>query len=331
MIALTRRGMAFALAGYALFFTLCLGVTPLIGGEPIDLSVAFQHPDSEDASILFYQRIPRVILAALVGGALAVVGACLQGVFRNPLAEPYTLGITGGSAVGAVLAIVIPSLNFSWGLFSTVQATSLLGAAMALGFIYSVARRTEGVAMNTLLLAGVTISILCGGMILMLRYLASPSYLMEMDRWLMGGLDVVGYRELASLLPLLLPGLWLLFSRMVEINHLTLGREMAMGHGVDVGSAQRRVFFGGGLTTAAVVSVAGPIGFVGLIAPHAARRLSGYDHRVILPASFLLGGAFLTLCDALARTVLAPREIPVGVITAMVGGPLFIYILLRRD
>ncbi|MBI1390167.1 MAG: iron chelate uptake ABC transporter family permease subunit [bacterium] len=328
---MTRRELAWKLAPYLGLAIIAALVSPLIGSESISLNKAFSGAGGIDAEIFFFQRTPRVLLALLVGGTLAMVGACFQGMFRNPLAEPYTLGVTGGSAVGAVMAIVFPGLHFGWWAFSSVQLFSLAGAFCSMAFIFALANRSGGIAMNTLLLAGVTVSILCGGLILFLRYIASPNYLVQMDRWLMGGLEVVGYRDLSALLPLLLPGLGLLFTTMVEINHLTLGRELAMGHGVDVHSTQIRVFVGGGVATAAVVSLAGPIGFVGLIAPHAVRRISGFDHRIVMPGSFLLGGAFLTLCDALARTAMAPREIPVGVITALIGGPVFISILLKRS
>lgn len=331
MNTLTPGRLALSLSPYILCLLASLLFAPLIGSETISLQAVFSHQNAIDSNILFFQRIPRIILAALVGGALATVGACFQGMLRNPLAEPYTLGVTGGSAVGAAAAIIFPALQWSWGPFSTVQALALAGAALSMGFIYLLANRPQGIAMNTLLLAGVTLSVLCGGIILLLRYIASPNYLAQMDRWLMGGLDVVGYHDLSLLLPFLLPGLGLLFGCMIEINHLTLGQDMALGHGVNVHSVHRRLFFGGSLATAAAVSLAGPIGFVGLIAPHAVRRLSGFDHRVVLPGSFMLGGAFLVLCDALSRTLLAPREIPVGVITAMIGGPLFIYLLIRRN
>jgi iron complex transport system permease protein len=315
---------------YLLLFVGVVFVCPFFGGESISFERALRDGATVDHEIFFYQRIPRIILAAFVGGSLAVIGACLQVILRNPLAEPYTLGITGGASVGAVFAITIPFLNVSWGPFSSVQLCSMIGAGVTLFLIYRIARNTKGMSMQTLLLAGVTISILSAGVILFIRYLANPYYLVEINRWFMGGLDVVGYKELAGLFPLLLPGLWLLFSCAVELNHLSLGEDMAFGHGVDVYSIQRRVFIGGGISTAAVVSLSGPIGFVGLIIPHAVRQISGFDQRIVLPASFLGGAAFLVLCDTVARTVLSPMEMPVGIITAMIGGPTFIYILLTR-
>ena len=282
------------------------------------------------SEILWALRVPRVLLGLLAGGTLALVGASLQVILRNPLATPYTLGVTGGGALGAVVAISVPGLSLANGPLSTVQVFALVGCGAALTLIYAFARRAQGISMPMLLLAGVTIGILCGALMLLVRYLASPNLLVAMDRWVMGGLDEPGYRGLAALAPFLLPGLGLLVLQIPKLNHLSLGEEMAAGHGIDVAAVHREVFLGAGLATAAVVSVTGPIGFVGLIVPHAVRRLSGFDHRVVLPASFLLGGAFLIACDTLARIVMAPSEMPVGILTALVGGPVFIGILLRR-
>jgi iron complex transport system permease protein len=288
---------------------------------------------AETTPTIFWDlRVPRVALGFLAGGTLALAGAALQVVLRNPLAEPYTLGVASGGALGAVVALSIPGLAFAPGPlpFSSVQIFSLLGCGLALALIYTLARRPSGISMSMLLLAGVTLGILCGALILLVRFLADPSLLVAMDRWVMGGFDVFGYRELAALAPFLLPGLGLLLLQVPSLNHLALGEEMAAGHGVDAAAVNREVFLGAGLATAAVVSVTGPIGFVGLIIPHAVRRLSGFDHRIVLPASFLLGGAFLVACDALARVVVAPSEMPVGILTALIGGPLFIRILLKR-
>ena len=332
---ITPRSYLILLLLYGFPFLVVLSITPFIGSETVHLNEILQIFKeggwNTSAEIFFFQRIPRVILAALVGGTLAVVGASFQVILHNPLAEPYTLGITGGASIGATVAILFPWLMASWWVFNTVQIFALAGSFCVLWIIYFISRRPEGVTIFTLLLAGVTVSIMSAGAIMFLRYLASPYLLLQMDRWKMGGLDVIGYRELAALCPLLLPGLGILFSCMVELNHLTMGEELASGHGVDVAGVQKRVFIGGGLATAAVVSMSGPIGFVGLIVPHTVRQLSGYDHRIVLPASFFLGGAFLVVCDTVARTIFSPTELPVGIITALVGGPLFIRILLNKN
>lgn len=322
------------MTAYALLALVIFAVAPFFGSESLAFNnvvdALFSHRAHVDADIFFYHRIPRVLLAFLVGGSLAVAGGALQVVLRNPLAEPFILGIAGGGAVGAVIAISVPGLFIRAGPFSSVQLLTLLGCIICIGGIYWLARSPLGISMTTILLAGVTINILCGAAILLVRYLVSPHLLVAMDRWMMGGLDVVGYRELSALLPLLLPGLALLFMQGHALNQLAFGEEMAVGHGVNVASVQKQVFLGTGLATAGAVSLAGPIGFVGLIIPHAVRRLSGVDHRVVLPASFCLGGAFLTVCDLVARTVVAPTEMPVGIITALVGGPVFLRILLKR-
>ena len=330
---LTRKKFILIISSYALLSLVILLIAPFFGSERLGLGnildVFLKHGTHVDADIFLFHRIPRVLLAFLVGGTLALSGCALQVVLRNPLAEPFILGIAGAGALGAVIAISIPGILFNAGPFSSIQLFSLFGCITCIGAIYRLSKSSMGISMNTILLAGVTINILCGAAILLVRYLVSPHLLVSMDRWMMGGLDVVGYRELLALLPLLLPGLALIFTKGQALNQLAFGEEMAIGHGVNVASVQKHIFLGTGLATAAAVSLSGPIGFVGLIIPHAVRRLSGVDHRVVLPASFCLGGAFLILCDLFARTVVSPTEMPVGIITAMIGGPVFLKILLR--
>jgi len=320
------------IAAYVIPSLLVLAAAPWFGGEdarwPASLGRDGQHWSIPEQIFLF-QRVPRILLGFLAGGTLGLAGAVLQVLLRNPLAEPFTLGITGGAALGAAMAITIPGLFAAAGPLSTVQIFALAGSGLSLFIIYALARSPRGISMNTLLLAGVTIGILSNALILLIRYLVSPHLLLAVDRWLMGGLDIVGFNAVASLLPLLLPGAGLMLSTMTALNHLSLGEDLAAGHGVDVAQIQRRAFFGAGLATAAVVSVAGPIGFIGLITPHAVRKLSGYDHRIVLPGAFCLGGMFLVACDVLARTVAAPMEMPVGIVTALIGGPLFIFLLVR--
>ncbi len=316
---------------YVVLALVVLILCPLFGSESLSLKAVFSGvSDNLDADIFWQQRLPRVLLGFITGATLAAVGAVFQAIFRNPLATPYTLGVTGGATVGAYLAIAFPALAFTFGPFSTVQLMALVGAAVVLVLIYGVARRRQGVSMNVLLLAGVTIGIMCGALILLIRYVSHPNILVSLDRWTMGRLDIVGFGDLATLWPLLLPSWGLLVLQTRVLNQLSLGSDMASGHGVDVEQVQRLCFIGGSVATATVVSMAGPIGFVGLIIPHIVRSISGYDHRIVLPGAFCLGGAFLVLCDTLARTVLAPTEIPVGVITALIGGPFFVFLLLRK-
>ncbi len=319
---------------YVAAFLLALALLPWMGAERIRWTDALAYMSGGEPAaqglILFHQRIPRVLLALLVGGALSLTGATLQVLFRNPLAEPWTLGVAGGAAIGAFLAQALPSLQVAWGPLTSTQALALLGAGGAMTLVWSFARKAGATTTHTLLLAGVTISIVSGGLMMLMIYFISPFQFVTFHRWMMGGLDVIGYRELGSMLALGTPGILILFSLSREYNHLAFSEDMALGHGVDVVRVQRLTFLGAGLTTAACVAVAGPIGFIGMIVPHIVRRLTGFDYRLVLPGSFLLGGTALALCDAVARTAIAPTEIPVGVITAVVGGPIFLY-LLGRD
>jgi len=325
------KGKGIAL--YVLLFISVAIITPWIGPESIHPSNVLgfiEGNHNPEGDIFWFQRIPRVLLALLAGGALSVVGASFQVLFRNPLVEPFTLGISGGSSLGAFLAISMPSLWIVWGPLSSVQIFAVIGAALALYLIFALARRPQGMSVYTLLLAGVTISIICSGIILLITSLANPQALVVLQPWMMGGIDIVGYGEFVPLCPLIFPGLGLLIFHANDLNHIALGEEMALGHGVAVKTVQRNIFIGGGLATAAVVSLVGPIAFVGLIIPHAVRRLSGFDQRIVLPCSFFLGGTALAVCDSIARTVMAPTELPVGIITAIVGGPLFIHLLVSR-
>lgn len=327
------QSSAMALTPYALAFLAALFLLPLVGAERISGSEIARYLSGEPTAhglILFQQRIPRVLLAMLVGGALSLTGAALQVLFRNPLAEPWTLGVSGGAAVGAFLAQVFPLLQFALGPLNSMQALALLGSAGAMGIVWGFARRGGAMTTHTLLLAGVTISIVSGGMMMLLIYFVSPFQFVSFHRWMMGGLDVIGYREVWSMLVFGVPGIAVLGSMAREYNHLAFSEDMALGHGVDVSRIQRRTFLGAGLTTAACVAVAGPIAFVGMIVPHIVRRLTGFDYRVVLPGAFLLGGVALAMCDGIARTVIAPTEIPVGVITAVVGGPIFLFLLGKR-
>ncbi len=318
---------------YALIFCTAAVITPWIGPEPINFSEVFGPGPSLSSpakEIFWFQRIPRVLLALIAGGTLALTGAAFQVLFRNPLVEPFTLGISGSSALGAFVTILYPSLWVKWGPFSSVQIFAALGAGVCLLLIYTLSSRPEGISIYTLLLAGVTISIICSGAILLLTYLSDPHSLVVFQHWMMGGIDVIGYHSLFSISPLLLPAAAVLFVHSKELNHMALNDGMALGHGVDINKVRRNVFIGAGLAAAAVVSVVGPIGFVGLIVPHAVRRLSGFDQRTVLPCSFFLGGTALCVCDVVARTLIAPTELPVGIITAVIGGPLFIRLLVSR-
>jgi iron complex transport system permease protein len=318
---------------YALFFLAALIGLPLVGGESLAWSRVWSHAagaETVDGLIFFHQRLPRVLLALLVGGGLSVAGAVLQVLFRNPLAEPWTLGVSGGAALGAFAMMILPGSLMMLPVLSSVQTGALLGAVIAMGFVWHLARRGGGTAPATLLLAGVTLSVMASGAILLIIYFVSPFQLLQFQRWLMGGIEVTGFGDVLAALILVLPGVLLLGLRAHAYNPLAFHPELAQGQGVDVPRLQRHTFIGAGLITAGCVAVTGPIAFIGLLVPHLVRGLSGADHRLVLPGCFLAGGAVLALCDALARSVIAPTEIPVGIMTAVVGGPIFLYVLTRQ-
>ena len=287
---------------------------------------------SQDARVVGL-RLPRVVLGLLAGGSLALAGAALQTLLRNALATPYTLGVSFAGALGAFLVLSLPFLQGAIGPFSSVSLAAFLFAAAAVLGLDRLGRGRARLGPGEILLAGVSLNFACGAAILLVRYLADPLRLQTMDRWMMGGLAIASWRELAPVPVLVLPAAAVLASRARELDQIGFGEELAAARGVDVPGLQSQVLLLASWLTAAVVAVCGPIGFVGLLVPHAVRALGGARHAYVLPASFLAGGAFLTLTDAAARTLsLAGRgsELPVGILTALIGSPLFLFLLVRR-
>jgi len=281
------------------------------------------------AIILIQVRLPRILLSFMVGGCLAAVGVGLQALLRNPLADPYVLGISSGAALGAAMALLL-------GIGTTVFAVSALplcafaGGLISILLVYRVAVSYGHLPVHTLLLAGVILNAIFSALIMFITSIAEPNRSFGIMSWLMGTLMAPDYLALAALAVYLLVGGLILFRQGGALNLLTLGEESARALGVEVERVKKAVFLSSALMTGAVVSVSGLIGFVGMVIPHAMRLLVGADHRLLLPAAALAGGMFLTLADALARTLLAPGEIRVGVVTALVGGPVFIYLLMAK-
>jgi iron complex transport system permease protein len=311
----------------------CL-IAPLVGTTSISLARVFDRSipfaDNLDAQIFFIARMPRVLAGALVGAALASAGVVFQAMLRNPLATPFTLGVSAGSSLGAMLAITVGG-TWTAGPLSPVPLASLAGACVAAALVYWLATRpARAGSTSVLLLAGVTLNAFFSALIMFVQYLADFAQLQAAFRWLMGDLDVGGFGPIAAALPLVAIAFAMFAWLPSPLNLLSLGPDAAAARGVDVVRAQRIAFVSASLATSAAVSLAGPIGFVGIVVPHLVRLLVGVDHRVVLPASALFGAAFLVACDVVSRTLLAPVEIPVGVITAMLGGPFFLWLLIRR-
>ena len=309
-------------------------VAPLIGSTPISLRRAFDwsvpFADNPDAQIFFIARLPRTLAGALVGSTLASAGVVFQGLLRNPLATPFTLGVSAGAALGAMLAITFaPTL--AWAGISAGSLASFAGSIIAVGVVYLLASaRHRGLSTNTLLLAGVTMNAFFSALILFVQYFADFTDTFRILRWLMGDLDVSSYTPLVSTLPLVFVSFAAFAWLARPLNLLSLGPDAAESRGLDVVGAQRVAFVSASLATGAAVSVGGPVGFIGIIVPHLVRLMVGADHRVVLPASALFGAAFLVACDVVSRTVMAPLELPVGIITALIGGPFFLWLLVRR-
>ncbi len=319
------------IAALALILVLTVGIALRFGAEPIELSRALREPDSLDATILFSARLPRVALACLAGGALSVVGVAFQALLRNPLADPYVLGVSGGAAAGATLAIVAGASAFSALGAALVPGAALLGGLGATLLVYAIARAGGEVSGTTIVLAGVIVNACAASVITFIKTLVSAAKAQELLFWLMGFLDVPSTPELIACVLWVSLGLAVLVWESGRLNLLSLGREPAAHLGVDVGKLERRVFFAASAITGAIVSLTGLIGFVGLVVPHATRRLLGPDHRVVVPASLLLGATTLVACDLLTRALFRwlETEPPVGAVTALIGGPLFLLMLHR--
>ena len=279
-------------------------------------------------TIVWEIRLPRVVMAGLVGATLAMAGATYQALFHNPLADPYFLGVAAGAGLGATIAIVSP-LSISAYYLSPLSLLAFLGALGAVGAAYGLARTGRTVPMTTLILAGVAIGSLCAAATSLLLILNGQQALAILA-WLLGGFGTAHWGSLNLLWPYLLLAAVVLLAHRRILNVMQLDEEQARSLGIDVERTKLLLVGAATLATAAAVSVGGLIGFVGLIVPHAVRLLWGPDYRQLLPLSMLLGGAFLILADLLARTVAAPGEIPVGVVTAFFGAPFFLYILRQR-
>jgi iron complex transport system permease protein len=270
-----------------------------------------------------------VVLGVAVGSALGATGAALQALFRNPLAEPFTLGVSGGGALGASVAIAF-GFGAQVGGVPLVFVAAFVGSLVFVAIVYRLAAAGPVFLPGALLLAGVVLNLIAGAGVLMLQYLTDYTRALQILRWMVGSLDVVGMDLLWRMLVLVVPGLAFLLALARDLHLIAVDEESAAALGVDVSRTERSVYVATSLVVGATVAVAGPIGFVGLIVPHAVRLLFGEDLRIVMPCSMLLGGTFLVLADTLARTLLGSSELPVGALTALIGGPLFLALLGRR-
>ena len=324
---LTAARFRAVLAVLALLLLAATIGSALIGAEPIGLWAALSA-DGVDRVILFHIRLPRALLAIVVGAALAAAGTVLQALLRNPLADPHMLGVSGGAAVGAAAMLMLAGIG--WTPERAVPLGAFAGGLLAMLVVYRIGSVNGLLQPYMFLLAGVVTNAFCGALIMALNALADFFQARGILFWLLGSLQTENYRLVgASALCVAVALLWLM-RHTRALNALSLGEEGAAQLGVDVGRVRRTAFVISSLLVGAAVSLSGMIGFVGLIVPHVTRLLIGADHRLLLPASALVGSIFLLLADTAARSLLGGTEIPVGVVTALCGGPFFVY-LLRRE
>lgn len=279
-------------------------------------------------TIVLQIRLPRLLLAGLAGAALAIAGAVYQGLFRNPMGDPYLLGVAPGAGLGATIVLAFAGEVAFLGL-NLLPAAAFLGALFATALIYSLARVERTTMLTTLLLAGVALGSLLSAVTSFILF-ARPERMQQAVYWLFGSFSTARWDSLGLALPYLGVGAALAFSQARALNLLLLDEEQAQHLGVEVERTKLLLVISATLLSAAAVAVSGPIGFVGLVAPHAARLLWGPDYRTLLPTSALTGALFLILADLFTRTVFAPGELPVGVVSALCGGPFFLYLLRRR-
>jgi iron complex transport system permease protein len=310
----------------------------LLGPVRLDLTHALQNifSSNPDSEILFRARLPRVLLGVAIGGGMASCGVVLQALLGNPLACPQMLGVSGGASLGGILGLIffptwlLPLAGGLLGEISWVPLAAFLGALLSMMFVYRFSLFHGRLHPYHLLLSGVIFNSFIAAVIMFLNSIIDFYQAQGLLFWLMGSLSTRAYLTVAFIWAYIIVGFLWLWSNGLSLNLITLGEEAAMQLGVETGALQRQVFVASSLMIGAMVSVSGMIGFIGLMVPHVMRLIVGSDHRLLLPASFLAGGIFLCWADTLARILLAPAELPVGIITAFFGGPFFLFLLYRE-
>ncbi|RKY85184.1 iron ABC transporter permease [candidate division KSB1 bacterium] len=332
----TKKRLRWSLTIICLALGLILSIIFALSIGPVDIpmttvfKILFLFPQSWPDNygiIVMKVRLPRILLCALVGSALAVAGCAMQGLFKNPMASPYILGISSGAAFGASLSIVL-GISLGTGVFA-VPYMAFIFALITIFLVYNLAKVEGRVHMETLLLAGIAVGTFFAAQVSLMEYIAGEE-LRSIVFWLMGGFWASSWDKVAIAFPLTLLGIgaMMFFSR--DLNIILMGEDHALDLGINVESVKKIILIFASLVTAAAVSVSGTIGFVGLIIPHIMRIIVGPDHRILIPSSCLVGAMFLIWTDTLARTIIQPTELPVGIITASFGAPFFLYLLRKR-
>ena len=329
----TKKTTWASLLFMAILFLLVSAVVSLVSGSagiPVSkiIPILLKGRGSAEYSILIDIRLPRIILGFAIGGALSLAGVILQSMFRNPLVEPYTLGISGGAALGASLCIILRLSRFLPTM--SLPLSGFLGAFLVVMPLYFFNARKKMLHIEGLLLTGVMISFISSSMVILILAISRAEDLQSIIFWIMGSLEQPSWLLILTALGASLVCLCLSYLFGLHMNAFSLGEEEAIHLGIDTERTKKQLFLLASLLTGISVSVSGLIGFVGLIVPHFVRILAGYDHRRLLVISFITGAGFLIICDTVARTIIAPIQLPVGVITGILGGSIFIYVLSRK-
>ena len=320
-----------------LLATLCLltvALTPFGGMSLISPLSIFQfgHPDAE---VFWWMRLPRAITSFFAGAGLALGGMVFQAMFRNPLATPFTLGVSSGAALGAATYFWLGAGTVAGGLLGSFgsMGAALGGGLVSMCLVYTITRARGGFSTPVMLLAGVIINFFFSSLVMFIQYMSASNDSLRIMHWLMGSLTGLDLPRLPDLAFIILAGTLALWRLAPEIDLLLAGEELAASRGVEVRRTKVMLFTVASVMVGGIVSITGPIGFVGMMVPHFCRLWlgpsHGSSHRCLIPASFFAGGCFLTLCDLLARVLIAPAELPIGIITALIGGPFFLWILFR--
>ncbi|MCW3996820.1 MAG: iron chelate uptake ABC transporter family permease subunit [Candidatus Bathyarchaeota archaeon] len=292
-------------------------------------SISSNSVSTVNQAIILDIRLPRILAGVIIGAALATAGVLYQGVFKNPMADPYVLGVSAGASLGAGIAIVFGSGLSVLG-FPIVPTTAFAAALATVFVVYNISRIGSRVPEMTLLLSGIAITIFLSAVFQILQVLAPNAKLHALVFWLIGGITNVTWGDWWSIFPFIIVGIFLSYFFARDLNMIALGEDTAQHLGVNTERTKKILLTLGSMMTAAAVSISGLIGFVGLMIPHITRLVIGPDHRILLPASVIVGAIFLVSCDALARILTGAAELPVGVITALAGGPFFIFLLRRK-
>ncbi|MCM3439473.1 FecCD family ABC transporter permease [Metabacillus halosaccharovorans] len=301
----------------------------IISDNAFGLGWLEEIPKNEEM-IIWNIRLPRVLLGFCVGASLSLAGAAFQGLLRNPLADPYTIGVSSGASLGAVFVIFFQFSIIGLGSF-TLPVVAIISGFITLFLVFGLVKlSSRNLAIETIILAGIIVSAFIGAIVSLIISLSDRDSMTQIIYWLYGSVGMRSWTHVTLIIPFMALGTLILFANHRELNALALGEEAADHIGVDVRKRKIFILIGASLLTGAAVAVSGSIGFVGLVIPHLIRLITGPNHRHVLPLSMLAGGAFLILADLVCRTIIAPKEMPIGVITALIGAPVFALLLIRE-